>query len=74
MAILNGTDIYEDQVGAIIGWRSCNELQAAIAGQAGLILKQHFLLKCFLKVELLGIPRLADLQIDLVLCRSGCMR
>ena len=62
MSILDGTDIYEDQVWAVIGWRGCNKLQFAIAWQAGFILEQHFLLKGFLEVELLRIPGLADLQ------------
>lgn len=62
MSVLNWTDIYEDQVGAAIGWRSRNKLQFAIAWQARLILEQHFLLERFLEVELLGIPRLAHLQ------------
>lgn len=62
VTILNGTDIYEDQVWAVVGWRNGNELEFAIAWQARLVLKQHFLLKGFLEVELLGIPRLADLH------------
>jgi len=63
MAVLDGADINEYQVGTVIGWRSRDEFQlVAVIWQASFILEQNLLLQRFLEVELLRIPRLANLR------------
>ncbi len=62
MAVLDGADIDEHQVGTVIGWRSWGELWVvAVILQTSLVLEKNFLLQRFLEVELLGVPRLANL-------------
>ena len=63
MAVLDGADIDEHQVGTVIGWRSWDEVQlVAVIWQASFVLEQNLLLQRFLEVELLCIPRLANLR------------
>ena len=63
MAVLNGADIDEHQVGTVIGWRSWDELQlVAIILQTSLVLEKNLLLQRFLEVELFCVPRLANLS------------
>ncbi len=75
MAVLDGADIDEHQVGTGIGWRSRDELWLiAITLQTSLILEKNLLLQRFLEIELLCVPRLANLRMhckgEMTTCRS----